>query len=726
MTDPRVHARPRAHAARPHRQAARRDDRGRRRHARAVQPGERVVRDRRPGARLRSHARRRGGGRWPWSTAATRRRTSTPSSPRARPPTSRTTICTRRSRSRRPTGAAELVAELPGGQLAIDDAPFPLWEALRERERDRRRRRARAGQAHEDPRRARVHPPGAGDQRTGDAHRARRRRARRARRPTSPARSCARSPSSGATSNTVDPVFQVMPRSIADGPFSVTGEPVFPLPTRDRRARSRRRAVDRHRHQPQRLRLRLRRDVDRRRRARRRTRALSSHEWRSIVDRVLEVTQARRDRRRPRTRPQRERTGRRPWLSYFYLAHGIGTDSAEMPLIGTDRGDAFDASIVLATGHGARVRAGGVGRRPLRPSQRGDRRDHRRRLRVALEPGRARRRSALVTPELDYCLDRDGAARDRRAGARPRGATRARCRAPTGSGSRERARSRRAASSCAARRPCTCSPTATTASTAFPREHLYGVTWNPAKLLGALARDPRAHRREAPSASTACRPACARCFARSFPRPSSSTPARSSPSCGAFRSPEKIDGGARSRRASRAAGSRRWPRRSATACGPACSAACAPSGSRRSVSRLPRSKPSPRRSTVARPRGCRPSALLGAGENVALRAGALRDGWEASLARTYVVGDPSVEQPPPDGWDELVGLCRAGHDASGTSAISRPSCTASAAASSPTTTTSSSSRRMVFALELHRRRGACTKTSLHLTDSGAVILTADE
>ena len=45
-----------------------------------------------------------------------------------------------------------------------------------------------------------------------------------------------------------------------------------------------------------------------------------------------------------------ERDGKRPWLSYFYLAHGIGTDSAEMPLIGTDRGTAFDASIVLAPG----------------------------------------------------------------------------------------------------------------------------------------------------------------------------------------------------------------------------------------------------------------------------------------------------------------------------------------------------------------------------------------
>ncbi|HVJ97329.1 MAG TPA: M24 family metallopeptidase, partial [Acidimicrobiia bacterium] len=42
--------------------------------------------------------------------------------------------------------------------------------------------------------------------------------------------------------------------------------------------------------------------------------------------------------------------GVRPWLSYFYLAHGIGTDAAEMPMVGTDLGDAFDASLVLEPG----------------------------------------------------------------------------------------------------------------------------------------------------------------------------------------------------------------------------------------------------------------------------------------------------------------------------------------------------------------------------------------
>ena len=55
-----------------------------------------------------------------------------------------------------------------------------------------------------------------------------------------------------------------------------------------------------------------------------------------------------------------------------------------------------------------------------------------------------------------------------------------------------------------------------------------------------------------------------------------------------------------------------------------------------------------------------PERLLSSGESVALRAGALRDGWEASLARTYVVGEPSEEQAPPAGWNEALALCRPG------------------------------------------------------------------
>ena len=165
--------------------------------------------------------------------------------------------------------------------------------------------------------------------------------------PISRARSCAIA-ELGATSNTVDPVFQVMPRSIAAGPYSVTGDPVFPLPTQPRKLEAgdvmwidtginlNGYASDfgatwiigdaPHDH--------ARAQFD---------------DWRGIVDRVLAVT-------KPGAtgadlaRAAGERNGRRPWLSYFYLAHGIGTDSAEMPLIGTDLGNEFDASIVLQPG----------------------------------------------------------------------------------------------------------------------------------------------------------------------------------------------------------------------------------------------------------------------------------------------------------------------------------------------------------------------------------------
>ena len=42
--------------------------------------------------------------------------------------------------------------------------------------------------------------------------------------------------------------------------------------------------------------------------------------------------------------------GSKPWLEQFYLIHGLGVDSAEMPFLGTDLGDAFDDSFILAPG----------------------------------------------------------------------------------------------------------------------------------------------------------------------------------------------------------------------------------------------------------------------------------------------------------------------------------------------------------------------------------------
>lgn len=154
----------------------------------------------------------------------------------------------------------------------------------------------------------------------------------------------------GASGNTVDPVWQPMPASIADGPFTMTGDVVFPLPTTTRPFE--------------------RGDVvwvdngiqyegyqsdfgdtwivgeapDATARAQR-TR------YRAVVDAVVAairpgVTG------RDLTRIAREvESGRRtPWLKHFYLAHGTGTESAEAPLVGTDLGDAYDESIVLEAG----------------------------------------------------------------------------------------------------------------------------------------------------------------------------------------------------------------------------------------------------------------------------------------------------------------------------------------------------------------------------------------
>jgi Xaa-Pro aminopeptidase len=152
----------------------------------------------------------------------------------------------------------------------------------------------------------------------------------------------------GATANTVDPVFQVVPAAVADGPFSITGEPVFPIPTIDVQLQSGDvmwidTGINLHGYAS---------DFGA-------TWIVGSDpspiqteqfaRWRETVDRAL-----------VRVKPgataldlvdaARDPDGRRPWLSYFYLAHGIGTDSAEMPFVGTDLGDDFDAALSLQPG----------------------------------------------------------------------------------------------------------------------------------------------------------------------------------------------------------------------------------------------------------------------------------------------------------------------------------------------------------------------------------------
>ena len=154
----------------------------------------------------------------------------------------------------------------------------------------------------------------------------------------------------GADQNTVDPIWEVMPDSVATGPQSVTGDIVFPTPTTDRVLSrgdviwvdtgitlagydsdfGRAWTVGTEPTAAQREQFRR---------------------WKDVIDAVLVITQP------GATGGDLTRAaiaafggGRRPWLPHLYLAHGIGVDSAEAPFIGTDLGADFVETIVLTPG----------------------------------------------------------------------------------------------------------------------------------------------------------------------------------------------------------------------------------------------------------------------------------------------------------------------------------------------------------------------------------------
>jgi Xaa-Pro aminopeptidase len=151
----------------------------------------------------------------------------------------------------------------------------------------------------------------------------------------------------GATANTVDPIWQVMPARIVDGPYTATGDVVFPTPTTTRPLQSGDvvwvdTGIDYEGYAsdfgctfvvggPQ---ARHRAQADR---------------WREIVDRCLDVLKPGAS-AGDLVRAAEAGAPRRPWLPHLYLAHGIGTNSAEMPLVGTDLGAEFDDTLVLAPG----------------------------------------------------------------------------------------------------------------------------------------------------------------------------------------------------------------------------------------------------------------------------------------------------------------------------------------------------------------------------------------
>ncbi|HEY7053570.1 MAG TPA: Xaa-Pro peptidase family protein [Mycobacterium sp.] len=73
-------------------------------------------------------------------------------------------------------------------------------------------------------------------------------------------------------------------------------------------------------------------------------------QWRHILDAVLSVTKAGATSGDLARAATAANGGCKPWLPHFYLGHGIGTNAAETPMIGTDLGEEFDDNFVFPAG----------------------------------------------------------------------------------------------------------------------------------------------------------------------------------------------------------------------------------------------------------------------------------------------------------------------------------------------------------------------------------------
>lgn len=156
----------------------------------------------------------------------------------------------------------------------------------------------------------------------------------------------------GATGNHVDPIWMPTPRQLSEGPLTLYNDLAFPLPTTDRILREgdtlivdtgleywgyvsdfgrtwiASLAPERHTNKLQE----------------------SYRLWREVCQAVREVCRPGNTGGDIVRAARKAAGGRKTWLNQFYIVHGIGLDSAEMPFIGTTLGENFDESIVLAPG----------------------------------------------------------------------------------------------------------------------------------------------------------------------------------------------------------------------------------------------------------------------------------------------------------------------------------------------------------------------------------------
>jgi Xaa-Pro dipeptidase len=155
----------------------------------------------------------------------------------------------------------------------------------------------------------------------------------------------------GATANAIDPIWQVMTARLGEGPWTIHGGLAFPLSTTDRVLREDDviwvdAGISHHGYASDYGRTWI-TGFDPTP-----TRRQSSqfHRWRDVVDACLAICKPGATALDLGRAAIAANGGERPWIEHFYLAHGVGTDSAEMPLIGTDLGENFDETLVIAPG----------------------------------------------------------------------------------------------------------------------------------------------------------------------------------------------------------------------------------------------------------------------------------------------------------------------------------------------------------------------------------------
>jgi Xaa-Pro dipeptidase len=153
----------------------------------------------------------------------------------------------------------------------------------------------------------------------------------------------------GATASMLEPIWQVMPQSKADGVWTTHGDLALPLLTTERELAEgdvlwtdvsityRGYCSDFGRTWI------VGRDPAPRQQA-------QFDRWQEIMAAVLGVARAGATAADLGRAATKANDGSRPWLPHFYLGHGIGVNAAEMPMIGTDLGEEFDEKFVLQPG----------------------------------------------------------------------------------------------------------------------------------------------------------------------------------------------------------------------------------------------------------------------------------------------------------------------------------------------------------------------------------------